>query len=440
MQPIETPKTVVPDALPGAPIQQLPQERAERLFQLGNRYHDIKNYPRALACFREILKIDNYPTAWVHAGNVLRDMGREGDALQVYLEAARLAPGHPDILDNIARALRNQGHLEEARHVIGEAYKLKPEDPDIVLTLAELTLQSGDFENGWRYFGQRELQIAPEIGELPPFWDGRKLGPDEKLLVFKEQGLGEEIMFASTFRQLLEYAPNVTVIGRPKLAPIFRRSFPEIEFADTFEVKDAKYVIPAGSLATMFRGSFDAFPRHSGYLMADPELVEDVASGYDPFRRIGLHWRSPRSKIDDWKSLKCVDYAPLFALKADFYSLQYGDTGYDEFMIGRDVFFDKSVDCSKEYERYFAQITAMDLVITNSAAAAHIAGALNVPCWVILPHARGLLWHWFLDREDSPWYPSLRLFRARKGERLADVVPRVRESLVSFLDGQTIQG
>ena len=153
--------------------------------------------------------------------------------------------------------------------------------------------------------------------------------------------------------------------------------------------------------------------------------------------RIGLSWRSGNPRFGTAKSLALTDFEPVLETpNSVFIDLQYGDTtderGALERSCGRTLHHDTDIDSLADLDAFAAQVAAMDLVITASNTTAHMAGALGVPCWVLVPTGPGLLWYWFLDRSASPWYPSPRLFRQAAPGDWAPVVQQVNAALADF--------
>ena len=175
-----------------------------------------------------------------------------------------------------------------------------------------------------------------------------------------------------------------------------------------------------GSLPRILRRDFRQFPKHHGYLKADPARTAALRQRYAAIaggrRIVGISWRSRNTQFGTAKSVALTDLAEILRVPGVmFVNLQYGDCA-DEIAtakrdLGVDILHDTEIDSLRSLEDFFAQVAAMDLVVTVSNTTVHAAGALNVPAWLLLPRGEGALWYWFVDREDSPWYPSVRLFR-----------------------------
>jgi ADP-heptose:LPS heptosyltransferase len=265
-------------------------------------------------------------------------------------------------------------------------------------------------------------------GTNKDFWRGEDLS-SKTLLVRFTDGLGEHILQSTFIKDIAALAPNCIVECSKRLAPILHRSFPNIEVISGYDrdavngaLERADYQIPAFNMGRYVRKSFDQFDSEKhAHLAADPELVQHYREKYleraHGRRIVGLSWMSGNPKIGKYKTLELETLKPLLNSKdMHFVSLQYGEVNdlLAEFAkdTGIDIYTDPDVDQLTDLEHFFAQVAALDLVITISSSAAHVAGSLGVPTWVMLPQqGTGPLWFWFMDRADSPWYSSVRLFR-----------------------------
>ena len=229
------------------------------------------------------------------------------------------------------------------------------------------------------------------------------------------------------------------------MSALFKRSFPEVDiiarnlesnvdvlaFAPDFQLAMAE-------LGRICRPDLLSFPKHSGYLRPDREVVEEVRKRYQKLAAgraiIGISWKSDNPRTGGFKSTSLQHWLPILQTKDTFFvSLQYGEQDEDirnvNSALDLGIYRDLSIDAKGDLDRFAAQVAAMDLVITTSNTTAHFAGALNTPVWVLIPEGPGSLWYWFLSRADSPWYPSMTLFRQSSPGQWADVLSAVRTKL-----------
>jgi hypothetical protein len=248
-------------------------------------------------------------------------------------------------------------------------------------------------------------------------WDGEKL-ESGRLLIWGEQGIGDEIVFAGLMPDVIGTGNRCVLDCDARLKPLFARSFPGVEIVSGYtpdarpDLEIAAH-LPSGSLPRLFRATTEAFSATtSPYLMADPVEREPLRSSYyDGCKLVGLAWYTSNKTAGRSRSIDFALLAPLFAHTGiRWVSLQYGDhDALEQETASTDIVVDRTVDQFASIDRFAAQIAAMDLVITIDNSTAHLAGALGIPTWVLLPFAPD--WRWQLNRDDTPWYPSMRLFR-----------------------------
>jgi len=322
-----------------------------------------------------------------------------------------------------------------ARAHLDEALMLAPGHDDIRLRRAMLLLSLGEFDPGWREFESRfgtALESGGAIHTQPfpqPRWSGWDLR-DQAILVWGEQGIGDDIVAASMLPDLAARAREVLVHTDGRLEALFLRSLPaNVRFFPRVLPVQAELLseriacqIPLGGLGEFLRPSWRSFGTPRAYLRADPAPTDDFRRRYSAFPglKIGIAWRSKNLVNGRIKSTQLTDWEPVLrTLGVTFINLQYGDCA-DELAeakarFGCDIRNDLEVDQLRDMDRFAAQVASLDGVISVSNAVAHTAGALGVPTAVLL--ATDPLWLWFRERSDSPWYPRVRLFRqARAGD------------------------
>lgn len=413
--------------------------RHQEVFVAANAHHAEGRHAEAMQGYASIIQENpGYPNVFVHAGNVARDMGMDEQALYLYRHAMNLANSGvaewPAIHFNVATALRNAGRFEEAKRHAFVAVAADPDDEGITMGAYISALQTEDFERGWEWYRKRKHRGEQVPSITAREWDGARLTPNEHLLLWLEQGVGEEILFASMLREAQAAAGcHVTLMCDPRLVPLFTRSFPGVSVAHTVQYRHGIYHLPIGNLPIFYRKTREDFPAPKAYLKAEPLRTAQLRARYSGGPKtlnVGLSWKSTNSQVWDYKSIPFSDLKPLFETEGcNFVSLQYGDVE-EEKGLGSPVLFDPQVDAKADIDGAASQIDAMDIVITSSSAAAHIAGALGKETWVILSSGKGLMWHWFTEREDSLWYPNVRVFRQLPGEKgWGPVVARVKKAL-----------
>ncbi|WP_163834076.1 tetratricopeptide repeat protein [Spartinivicinus ruber] len=333
----------------------------------------------------------------------------------------------------VKRALGNlaciEGDSEAAINHYRQAIELQPDDNQVRANLAITLLRSGQYQEGWSYLRWRQDLSRHDYGFVSqtiagvfaPQWKGEKK-PGMTLLVTSEQGVGDQVLHVQHLLPLVEEGINIILTCNVKLVGLFQRSFPFITvLPDNQPVSenlsnriDAQvFLLDVPYLAKLNLPDYQA---PGQYLTADPVLVEQFRQKFSQEKpqarfNIGVAWQSSSGSTGRGKSVALETLNPLFQLaNCHFVSIQYGEAVQDALRLKPPlVEVDESFNPFDDLEKAAAQIAALDLVISVSNAAVHLAGALGISTWVLTQ--RVPLWHWFEQREDSPWYPTVRLFR-----------------------------
>jgi tetratricopeptide (TPR) repeat protein len=419
----------------------LKPDSAEAHNNMGNALQELGRIDAAIACYRRALELKpDYAEVYYNLGNAHRFLEKLDEAVAFYGQALELRPGYPEAHYNLGNVLREQGKVDEALAEFAKALELRPEYAQAGFGEALAQLLKGEFAIGWRNFERRWQSIdhdTPRRAYRQPAWTGEKLASGSVLL-WGEQGVGDEIMFAGLVPDAILTGNRCILDCDARLKPLFARSFPSVEVVsgcgpELHPELEIAAQLPTGSLPGFFRRDLSAFAATtSPYLMADAAERERLRACYGEGRRlVGLAWYTKNVKTGNARSLDLSLFAPLFEEPGiRWISLQYGDHAELESQIaaaGAPILMDRTVDQFANIDLFAAQIAAMDLVITIDNSTAHLAGALGVPVWVLLPFAPD--WRWLLDCEDSPWYPTMRLFRQPKAGDWQSVVERIKRAL-----------
>jgi len=279
---------------------------------------------------------------------------------------------------------------------------------------------------GWDGYELRQFdKDYQQRAALHPRWDGSSLSA-RSILVQREQGLGDEIMFASCLPQVIEASADCIIECEPRLLGIFRRSFPAATvFASTpdgdlpreIAGRAIDFAIPAGSVPRFLRKGLDEFPRHDGYLKADPRRIarwRERLSLSGPGIKVGISWAGGvRKTRRELRSLPLEAWLPILRLPGiSFVSLQYTADAGDAaaaFSERHGVPIAHWGEAIEDYEETAALVCALDLVVSVCTAVIHLAGALGRPVWVMAPYSPE--WRYGFSGGTMPWYPSARVFR-----------------------------
>lgn len=405
------------------------QRKPEGWFHLGQAMIETGRSGKACEALRECIRLD--PTlagAHIALGHALLMEEDEVGAIASYRHAASLLE-RPlyNLRLNLGIALMNHGDYDEARELLKTLRVEQPGDHIARWYMCQLDLLQCRWQEGWSNYPARFGAGSSPYRPMPfrP-WTGERLQQAEPLLVLADQGLGDEIMFASCLPDVQSRADNCIVECEPRLLKLFSRSFPGIRFVATQRESTTEWLrglptpdrqIAAGDLPGLFRRSDSDFPERASYLRADPERVNHWKTTLDealgPGLKVGISWRGgikrTRTKA---RSLDADLLAPILNTPGvQFVNLQYGD--YHDELAQLNARHDNAIrdfpEAIADYDETAALVGALDLVVTVCTAIVHLAGALGKPVWIMTPHAPG--WRYTADRSTMPWYPSSRIFR-----------------------------
>lgn len=392
-------------------------ESAEGYNLRGTIHHEGLRYAEALADYDRAITLEpGSADAWCNRGNALYDLGRLSDARAALVQALALAPGHAEATSNLGMVLQDMGDFEAARAAYDNAIALRPGNPESWKRRATLHLLRGDFGHGWADF-EASARLAPHdpFPGLPRWHGGDPQGLS--LLVHEPSGIGDAIQFLRYLPDLIDRGARVTFTGASRLFRLLASCDPRIVFIAQERIDPRMFdaQIDLWGLPRLLSPTLDAIPARVPYLHAEPDRVAHWRRWLGEGRRIGIAWQGrPGRKIDAGRSIPLAAFAPLASLPGiELVSLQRNE-GTEQlahlppgmqvrdpgpaFDAGADAFLDTA-----------AMMMALDLVVTSDTAVAHLAGALGRPVWVALKQVPE--WRWMLSRSDTPWYPSMRLFR-----------------------------
>jgi tetratricopeptide (TPR) repeat protein len=407
--------------------------RARALAQLG-RAED------ALAAANQALQLQPANArAWVNRGEALHGLRRHEEALASYRQAATHDPRSAEAAIGAGMQLRALGRYDEAVAAFDAAERLDPTNAVPAYQRGLVRLLTGDFARGWPDYEARWDTpgfLANSTGfALPQLRERLVTRPTpeafagQRVLVVGEQGIGDQLMFASLLPDLLATAASASVICDRRLVGLLGGAFPQARFFDLrdtpADLSQVDVVVAGGSLAHAFRRRAEDFPG-TAFLTVDPARRAAWAERLGPARgrrRIGVSWRGGTAGTNrEGRSMDLVELAPLFALpEAEFVSLQYGDVAAEA--AGQPalrVFPAAEID---DFAELAALIANLDLVVSVQTAVVHLAGALGTPCLTLVPLRAE--WRYTAGAASMPWYRSVRLFRQAGTADWAPVIARV---------------
>jgi Flp pilus assembly protein TadD len=390
----------------------------------------------------------DYLQGRVAMADALLDMGCHDDARVAFEGILDSNPNDMTALGKLGAFHYHAGEFDAAESTLSMAVAELPDDVETRWHLAALYLSQRRWSEGWGLYRWRwpmSKTVAQDTMISLPKWTGENLS-GQRIMIWGEQGLGDELMFVTCLPDLLEMAnPDLCVLAcDQRLAAIFGRSFPNVRIlpldrqagaGGTIQMPACDVQIAAGDLPAILRLNDDDFPSVCRRLLPDPihgarwrERLDDLGSGL----KVGIAWRGGTlERFRRTKSSKLSDWAQILATPGvRFVNLQYGDCAEELAASADDGFpvhhFD-DLDPIADPERQMTLISELDLVIQTSNASAHMAGMLGVPVWNLVPYVAD--WRWGLVTEACLWYPSMRLFRQPGLGDWASVFEHVAEEL-----------
>ena len=447
--------------------------------ELGSVLFQLGRGEEAIASFQAALRIaPTFAKAWTNLGIAFQDSHRIDEALTAHQRARELADDVPEVHNNLGIVLKQVGRLSEAETAFQRALELRPNYGLAVYNLGNVQLELAQFEQAAESFATA-ARILPDFAEprfnlamvqllhgdfatglagydlrweikqgkkkrrefATPLWNGESLA-GRTLFVYSEQGFGDTFQFIRYAPLLKNLGARVVFECRPELIPLLNACNGVAELVPRGgELPAHDFQIPLMSLLRVFETRLDSIPADGPYLTADPLLSRCWRETLEaiPGFRVGIAWQgSPTYVRDIGRSIPLRNFAPLAAVPGvRLISLQLGP-GSEQI---REMAADFSVTqlpgeidaTAGAFMDTAAILENLDLVISSDTAIVHLAGALGIPCWVVLGVSPD--WRWLLDREDSPWYPSLRLFRQKEQGNWDEVFQRVRERLRALAAG-----
>ncbi len=402
----------------------------EAHFLAGCAANALGRHGEAAQAFRQVLAVTpHHAPALLNLGNACVDAD-DLDNAEAYTRAAIAnAPGLAEAHASLGHLLTVKGRPLEAIASCWEAAKLEPDLAQAHWNRGVAHLLAGQFAEGWDAYEWRKRRYPRCYSPLPgPQWEGEALD-GRTILVRAEQGFGDAVQFARYLPLLTQRGAHVILQAASPLLSLLQR-IPDILVVERGCPTPHDLWVDQMSLPRLFHTAANTVPGASGYLTPNPTLAEAYDAALPFGLRIGVAWAgNPAHHNDRRRSMPVSALAPIVGAGARMLvSLQVGSQAAD---ISK-VFGIKDLSHQlTDFAATAAVIAGLDLVITVDTAVAHLAGALGIPTWLMLPHAPD--WRWMLNRDDSPWYSSMRLFRQERPGDWPGVVERVASALADIV-------
>jgi Flp pilus assembly protein TadD len=403
---------------------------------LGNALTDAGSLDEAIAVYRQAIALGPQDAkAHYNMGVALERKRQLDEAIAAYRQAIRLQPDFAEAHNNLGNGLIDKGQLDEAIAACRQAIALKPDYAEAHKNLSVAMLARGDFQQGWEEYEWRwkcKGSLSP-LGNLPqPRWDGRPL-EDRTLLLYTEQGLGDALQFIRYVPLVARRGGRIVLECQAELQRLFQTIAGGCQIVARGQPLPAFDLhCPLLSLPWVFGTTLASVPKEVPYLHPDAKDAgkwQHRLAGHSPFVKVGLGWAgNPRNKTDRNRSITLARLAPLGQMPGvKAFSLQKGAAAAEAKTPPPGMELIDWTEELKDFADTAALIANLDLVIAVDTAVAHLAGAMGKPVWTLLPFVPD--WRWLLERQDSPWYPSMRLFRQPSSGDWNGVIAQVAEAL-----------
>jgi tetratricopeptide (TPR) repeat protein len=420
------------DRMPPNQVQTL-QMRALAMYIQGRFEDSLRDIERAHGLDPANAEICN------HGGACLRRLGREEEALAWFDLALGLRPDFLVAYRNKAFALTHLHRFAEAFAVYDAIKAIDPDDAKADFDASLVQLLTGNFEAGWAGREARSkvpgLQIA-HFGFSQPRWLGKESIQGKTILIHTDEGLGDSIQFARYVPMLAALGARVILVVEDAVVPLMSglSGISQCLPKSTNRLPAFDFYCPMCSLPLAFETQLETIPAATPYLPvpATSRLQSwENRLGAGDALRVGLVWSGNPNHGNDYnRSIPLRALAPLLDAGATFVSLQKDPRSEDKMILEQSDVLDLTHHLT-DFAETAALASSLDLVITVDTSVAHLAGALGRPTWILLPYTPD--WRWLLDRDDSPWYPTVRLFRQDETRDYGKVVGRVRDELIAVM-------
>jgi tetratricopeptide (TPR) repeat protein len=412
---------------------------AEAHNNLGNVLKELNKLEKAKVSYKKAILLNpNFAEAHNNLGNVLKELNKLEKAKVSYKKAILLNPNFAEAHNNLGNVLKELGNLNEAKINLEKAITLKNDYNEAYYNLSSVFNLRGDLLTGLKFYEWRLIKEEPTA--RPPrtkfIWDGIKSLKGKKFLVYEEQGLGDIIQFYRYLPLLEEKGAEVTFKVKTRLHKLLKSSNNKVKLTSDFpKDNNIEFESPLLSIPYLLKTDVKTIPANIPYLKANSIKVAEWKNKLSTKKfKVGICWQGSKNKVDRGRSFSISNFNDISKIpNLELINLYKGEEEKQILDIDFKVTtFDKSLD---EEENAFIDTSAImmncDLIITSDTVIAHLAGALGCPVWVVLKYVPD--WRWMLDRQDSPWYPTTKLYRQNNLDDWVPVFNQIKNDLENIL-------
>ncbi|GMQ89075.1 MAG: tetratricopeptide repeat protein [Gammaproteobacteria bacterium] len=425
---------------------------ADVIYNLAVLYQSCCRYADAETRYREVLGINPaHESSLNNLGLVLMALSRLDESVVVFTRLLGIKPGDFDAMRNLSQVFREQNRPDLAEEQLNSILSSDPDNIPARQDRSLVWLQQGRLDKGWNEYEWRNAGVA--VSDRWPFppWDGKK-SSDSTVLVYPEQGIGDEIMFSSCILDLTRATSRVILVCNERLESLFQRSFPTASVMGRTLEQGAAWLeqlpcvdaqVSIASLPKYFRRRVEDFSKvNRAYLLAAPGALQKWQSRYAALGdglKIGLSWHGGHlSNTKLKRSIPLEQWSDVLRVSnVHFVNLQYGDCAeelehaHQQYAVRVHEWEDSNP--LVDMDDFSAKVQALDLVLSIDNSTAHLAGALGVRTWILQPFSPD--WRWLPDQEGSNWYPAVKQYRQAVPGEWNGVLVRVAEALTCLSCG-----
>ena len=412
----------------------------------GNILKELGRYEEALVVLDMAIQLlPSYAEAYSNKGNVLQELYRYEESVGCYDKAIALNPQYAEAYSNKGNALVLLGRPQEAMQCFDQATAINPDYVDAYWHKGLLQLNHGDYQNGWQNYEARWFKSNPlqfQFSEIPRLESLENIS-GKRVLIWGEQGLGDTLQFCRYIKPLFQQGAIITFKVQAPLIKILGSLSSNCKLVSNIldeEIQQFDFQSPLLSLPLLFNTEINSVPAEIPYLTIGP-LEQEVCpiELKDSERlKVGLIWnggfRAEHPELWTVNKRRNIELDQIAALRdvqgVDFYSLQKGDPAESELTARKELVWPELINCIEllnDFSDTAAVMESLDLIISVDTSSAHLAGALGKPVWIL--NRYDSCWRWLKGREDSPWYPTAKIYQQKHPGNWDEVIVRVKADL-----------
>ncbi len=403
----------------------------------GNLLHKLHRETEAIASYDDAITLrPGYEQAYFNRGVALQFLDLNLEALASYSNAIKIKPDYAAALNNQGNTYQNLNLYQKALNVYLSAQMIEPAYGDAHWNEALCRLKIGDFENGWIKYEWRwdnSISNPSKVKIYGMLWDGKESLKGKTILLLAEQGLGDTIQFSRYAKMVAQLGATTVIYLHPSLSGLLKDAFEGVAIISETRDEPYDYYCPLLSLPMLFNTSLSTIPASDAYLFGNVSTNTSWKNklGKKTSLRVGINWSGSKHNSNDHaRSIPLPGFLKLLRPDVQWYCLQKEISESDQILLKRHgvAHFEDELTSFSETASLIKQ---MDIIISVDTAVAHLAAALGKPTWILLAHNADF--RWLLGRSDSPWYPSVQLFRQPAIGDWASVISQINRQIIFYM-------